>query len=214
MLCSISFQKSKRPGRSAVIVFFVLSGFVLAYSLQKHPLPYLGYLIKRVFRIYPAFLFAILASYVLHRTIGVQHEETSEWVKSVIIDRDLTPGTFMTHLALWGTLQSQGLDAVVWSLVHEMRISLIFPFIFFAVKRYTWRSFLAFWLLSFVCTLWSLDITGSVILGYQETTFIRSFLDTGFFIVFFAAGANLAIERKTVMLKIAILSKRMKSLLF
>ncbi len=54
-----------------------------------------------------------------------------------------------------------------------------------------------------------------VILGYQEATFARSFLDTGFFIVFFAAGAYLAIERKAVMQKIAkLVRKRMKALLF
>jgi len=206
-------SKIETSGRSAVIMFFVLSGFVLSYSLQKHPLPYLGYLIKRVFRIYPAFLFTILVSYFLHRIIGVQHEVTSEWVKSVIIDLDLTFDTLLKHLALWGTIQGQGLDAVIWSLVHEMRISLIFPFIFFVVKRYTWRSLLVFWTLSIVCTIWSLDLTGMVILGYQEATFARSFLDTGFFIVFFAAGAYLAIERQTMMLKIANLSKRMKALL-
>src|ERR1700677_3682297 len=59
-------SKLRESGRSAVMIFFVLSGFVLAYSLQKTPMPYASYVMKRVFRIYPAFVFAILASYAIH----------------------------------------------------------------------------------------------------------------------------------------------------
>jgi peptidoglycan/LPS O-acetylase OafA/YrhL len=62
-------------GRSAVIIFFVLSGFVLACSLLARRTPYVSYAVKRVFRIYPAFLFVILTSYCLHRVIGFHPSE-------------------------------------------------------------------------------------------------------------------------------------------
>ena len=87
---------------------------------------------------------------------------------------------------------------VMWSLVHEMRISLIFPFILLSIKRYKWCAVLGFWLLSVFCTVLSLHITGIVVLGYEQQTVVMTFLDTGFFIVFFAAGAYLANERDRV----------------
>lgn len=67
-------EKVLRSGHPAVMVFFVLSGFVLACSLGKKQTPYVGYAVKRFFRIYPVFIVAVLASYVLHSLIGVQHE--------------------------------------------------------------------------------------------------------------------------------------------
>jgi peptidoglycan/LPS O-acetylase OafA/YrhL len=60
-------------GRVAVIIFFVLSGFVLTISLQKRPLSYVSFACKRFCRIYPAFAAAITLSYVLHYWIGAPH---------------------------------------------------------------------------------------------------------------------------------------------
>src|ERR1700722_11705379 len=59
-------DKWTEAGRSCVIMFFVLSGFVLAFSLLKKPAGFAGYVVKRLFRIYPAFLLVIVASYLLH----------------------------------------------------------------------------------------------------------------------------------------------------
>jgi peptidoglycan/LPS O-acetylase OafA/YrhL len=200
-------------GRSAVIIFFVLSGFVLAYSLLKQPTSYVGYVVKRIFRIYPVFLFVILSSYALHRIIGVHHDVGSNWFRDVV-DPDLSFAVLLKHLTMWGTKGSIGLDNVMWSLVHEMRISLVFPVILFAVNRYGWRSILVCWFISVASTLWSLYTTGTVVLGYDEETLTKSFLDTTYFIVFFAGGAYLAIERDRVARKIASLTWHTKTVLF
>ena len=53
-------------------------------------------------------------------------------------------------------------------------------------------------LLSVVCTLRLLDTTDIVARGYKEATISQPFLATGFFTVFFAAGAFLAIERDKI----------------
>jgi peptidoglycan/LPS O-acetylase OafA/YrhL len=70
-------------GRTAVMIFFVLSGFVLTCSLMARPMPYVSYAVKRVFRIYPAFLIVILASYCLHYFIGIRHDTGTEYLKYV-----------------------------------------------------------------------------------------------------------------------------------
>jgi peptidoglycan/LPS O-acetylase OafA/YrhL len=197
-----TISKLHESGRSAVIIFFVLSGFVLAYSLEKKPMPYFGYLTKRVFRIYPTFLVIVLASFVLHRVIGFRHDVSSSWLETVV-NPDTTFHSLLKSLVMAGTTGTTKLDGPIWSLFHEMRISLIFPLILLMLKRFRAASMLAFFLVSVAATLRMLDISGSVIGGFSEETFLRSLLDTAFFVVFFAAGALLAITHKEVALRVA-----------
>lgn len=62
-------------GHAAVLYFFVLSGFVLAASLERdqgRPLPLSWrFLIRRLFRIYPAVITTILLFVLLYRTMGL-----------------------------------------------------------------------------------------------------------------------------------------------
>jgi peptidoglycan/LPS O-acetylase OafA/YrhL len=179
------------------MIFFVLSGFVLAYSLEKAPLPYRAYLAKRFCRIYPVFLFVLLFSYVAHLLIGVPHDVASEWLAQVN-SPDLSITTLIENITLWGTPRSHDLNGVTWSLVHEMRISILFPLLFAFVTRYAWRSLIALSLLSLSCMVVEFSLTGVVGQGHHEDSFAKSFLDTGYFVVFFASGAYLAIRRQSV----------------
>lgn len=200
--------------RSSVMMFFVLSGFVLAYSSLKQQTSYAGYAIKRVFRIYPAFLFVIILSYALHRLIGVPHDAGShEWLEH-IINPDLSFSVLMKNLAMFGDKSSFMLDSVTWSLVHEMRISLIFPFILLSVQKYRWRGILVYSLVSALCALWYVDATGHIIRGYFEETIPQTFVATSYFVVFFAGGAFLAIERQRVAQRVAGLPKGIQIFLF
>ena len=56
------------PG-SAVIIFFVLSGYVLGASLSSN-MNYIGYAIRRVLRILPAFIFSVLFAAIVISLIG------------------------------------------------------------------------------------------------------------------------------------------------
>lgn len=188
----------KEAGHSAVILFFVLSGFVLAHSLQRHPTLYLSYIVKRVFRLYPAFAFAVLVSYALHRAIGAQHESGSRWFNSQILHPDMSFGAFLKHLAIWGTAQCHGLNIAIWSLVHEMRISAVFPIVLYTVVRLGGWGVLIWAVVSVLCTELVLFGTGTAIQGTDPETFGRTFVDTAYFIVFFAAGALLAVRRDVV----------------
>ncbi|WP_315702019.1 MULTISPECIES: acyltransferase [unclassified Bradyrhizobium] len=191
-------SRLEEGGRSAVILFFVLSGFVLAHSLKSNPVPYGGYVVKRVFRIYPAFFVAILISFLFHSLIGIRHVSDSEWARTGVDTADTSLPMLLKTLLLWGTTATHGLDGVDWSLVHEMRVSLIFPLLLLIVARYRWLAVAGFLLLSVVCTEATFLHRGLVLTGFQESTLPKTLIDTSYFIVFFAAGACLALDREKV----------------
>lgn len=206
--------KMEQGGRSAVILFFVLSGFVLAYSLKQKPLPYNGFAIKRVFRIYPAFIVVILISFLLHNLIGVRHLSESEWVRDSVDAADTSGLMLLKTIFFWGTAGTHGLDGVDWSLVHEMRISLIFPLLLIAVTRFRWLSVVALLAFSIVCTEANFLLEGIILTGFQEATLPGTLLDTSYFLVFFAAGACLSLEHTKVAELVSRLPTLVKGLLF
>jgi peptidoglycan/LPS O-acetylase OafA/YrhL len=89
------------------------------------------------------------------------------------------------------------LDLVIWSLVHEMRVSLAFPLLLWSVRTAGAKSLAAYAALSALCTLGLLR-HGQVAYGLVEDTFLQTVAVTGYFLVFFACGAYLAILRQRV----------------
>jgi peptidoglycan/LPS O-acetylase OafA/YrhL len=113
-------------GRPAVVLFFVLSGFVLFTSLQKAPALW-SYAVRRVFRIWPALIVAIVTALVLHAFIpvrpGLGPWATWNWAWSadaVMVARNA--------LLLCFAESDRLLDPVSWSLALEVCFSaLLFP---------------------------------------------------------------------------------------
>lgn len=95
-------------GQSAVTFFFVLSGFVLTASLQKTRQPVsqlaLPFVVARIFRIYPAWIFAILVF------VGVY------WLAGKTLN--VIPS--FTEVLLNAPLLSVSIDGVGWSLQTEL----------------------------------------------------------------------------------------------
>ncbi len=123
-------------GRSAVILFFILSGFVLSLPFFKNTQPkYSSFVVRRICRIYLPYL-ALLAGAILVRTFVSTHTipELSQWFNDYCGD-PFSPKTALEHLFLIGNIHSNVYNNVIWSLIHEMRISLIFPLLFFFVIR-------------------------------------------------------------------------------
>lgn len=95
-------------GQPAVVFFFVLSGFVLTASLQKTPRPVaeiaLPFAIARIFRIYPAWIFAILmfvgVYWLTGRTLSVV-PSLAETIQNIL-------------------LLSVSIDGVGWSIQTEL----------------------------------------------------------------------------------------------
>ena len=121
-----------------VNMFFVLSGFALSAMLSgpgNTPRTYLPYAINRVFRIYPAYFFIVLATFVLqHFVYQGPISAFGDWFNSSWT----TPPTrrdLLDHAIMIGRFRTDRFVFVIWSLVHEMRISLLFPLLYAVVAR-------------------------------------------------------------------------------
>ncbi|OJE52228.1 acyltransferase [Bacillus proteolyticus] len=127
-------------GHSAVIIFFVLSGFVLSLPFYKGTeFNYLKYLIKRVCRIYIPYIvilfIAIGIKLGIHSKIGTIPGlvQWGSWNIEVSLNR------VMDHILFLREFNSDAFIMVIWSLVHEMRISIVFPLIIFLLLRVNWK---------------------------------------------------------------------------
>jgi peptidoglycan/LPS O-acetylase OafA/YrhL len=116
-------------GRACVIAFFVLSGFVLSLPyFEGRPLAYPAFVIRRICRIYLPYACVMLVAAVLFYTVWGQgaHHDFYEVVS----------GATLLHSALMlGTTHGLSLDPPTWSLVVEMRYSLLFPLLVLAMVR-------------------------------------------------------------------------------
>jgi peptidoglycan/LPS O-acetylase OafA/YrhL len=115
-----------RAGHAAVIFFFVLSGFVLTLPFLKGPVPYPSFVARRICRIWIPYAAAMVIavfcamSFYPSPVTGLSH-----WANQPLTFPDAA--MIADHLLLIGTFDNGRYNPVVWSLVYEMRISLIFP---------------------------------------------------------------------------------------
>jgi peptidoglycan/LPS O-acetylase OafA/YrhL len=112
------------PVHWAVMLFFVLSGFVLSVPwIHGRPPRLIDFMVRRVLRLWPPIVVTVLASAALFKLIGSHAPYWGlSWREPVTID-------LMTR-CLFLTGQHSGcnaLDIPLWSLVYEARISLLFP---------------------------------------------------------------------------------------
>jgi peptidoglycan/LPS O-acetylase OafA/YrhL len=125
-------------GNNAVMFFFVLSGFVLSLPfLNSGKVIYTPYLIKRILRIYIPYLVGIMIAMYFSQlpfTNGI--EELNGWSKWTT---PLTLSLFTEHIFFIGNTHTDAYNGAIWSLIHELRISLFFPFIVvFLVRKFHW----------------------------------------------------------------------------
>lgn len=181
-----------QSGDAAVILFFILSGFVLSLPfLGRRSRSYAGFVAKRVCRIYLPYLAAVALAIACAAVLGGERiPELSQWVN----DRwqgDFGAGLLIGHATLVGSFDNAQFDPVLWSLVHEMRISLILPLLVMAV---VWLGF-ARSVAAAIGVLFAglvLNKVG-VRLGHQSDYFV-----TLYYVPCFVAGILLARHRHTV----------------
>lgn len=129
-------------GNAALMYFFVLSGFVLSLPFidNKQPLNLTAFYTRRIFRIYPAFIAAILLAVVLKAFIfqqrvvqnaGVWFNQHWLWQWNAASVKELLRTLCLVHPAM----DINFIDPPIWSLVVEMKMSLILPFFILLVSR-------------------------------------------------------------------------------
>jgi peptidoglycan/LPS O-acetylase OafA/YrhL len=174
-------------GPPAVVLFFALSGFVLSLPfLRSRRQPgYAEFAVKRVCRIYPPFAFAILVSAALYAVVQpVPVPGLSAWFNEVLWTRPLSADYVFRNLMMTGLRDDMTLDLVMWSLVHELRISLVFPILFVLTRRWPAATFAASLLAGVACT--------AILAGTDADSLAMSLVDTGRFVVLFVAGILIA----------------------
>ncbi|WP_375416121.1 acyltransferase family protein [uncultured Hymenobacter sp.] len=112
-----------QQGRLGVCVFFVLSGFVLTYShLKDFPTPhfrgkryYLGFLYKRLARIYPVFLVGLLICLFISQAQGTLPSWKLVGLSATFLQ------TYIPRVSM------QWYDMAAWSVANEFFFYLLFP---------------------------------------------------------------------------------------
>jgi peptidoglycan/LPS O-acetylase OafA/YrhL len=181
-------------GHAAVGVFFVLSGLVLAKSLQDpRQRGYGPFIVRRFFRIYPPFAFVILSSAALCYLLNAQPIPGRDWI-NLSWSEPVTPALIAGHLLMLVTDGAyNSLDSPMWTLVHELRISIVFPFLAamaIARPRATLAGALAVFALFSVRHFTS--FLDSLIAADLAREIAASFIETARFLLFFVLGILLA----------------------
>lgn len=170
-------------GRAAVILFFILSGFVLSLPFLKETRPgYGGFIVRRFCRIYLPYVALIACSIIVRTFLTVKKlPGLSDWFNDYCGD-PFSLKTALEHLFLIGNINIMAYNNPVWSLIHEMRISLFFPLLFLFVLRVKpIFSFLTCLLLTGVALL--NDVFGWETSRGWQTGYFYTLQVTSFFII-------------------------------
>jgi peptidoglycan/LPS O-acetylase OafA/YrhL len=146
-------------GGEAVALFFVLSGYVLSAPYwQGVGRSYPTFLIRRVFRIYPAFLASCIFAHVA-ADLATYHPipDASSWFNAYW--HKPSGMADLISAALMGYGPQLNLNPALWSLVCEMRISVVFPIIIWLMRRTGLWLLPATTVISAVCKLAQQDST-------------------------------------------------------
>jgi peptidoglycan/LPS O-acetylase OafA/YrhL len=181
-----------RTGRAPVMFFFVLSGYVLSLPLLRgggggYPV----YALRRICRIWLPFAAAVLFSALLLRLVGNAPVEASRWFHQESWTEAPSAAGILAHLLMLGTADAVGLNNVMWSLVHELRISLVFPLVVLAARLPLLPT-------SALMVGIQLGADAALLAGghplrpYHGTDLAHSFLITAHFLPAFLLGAVLA----------------------
>ncbi len=120
-------------GPEAVILFFLLSGFVLASLWSRNTSGYVGYGVKRVTRLCLPFYAALLLAALLDLYFLHPLHVSNEWINSTWTIRPTWPMAFSVIMTADHWMQQ--FNTAFWSVGYEVRISLLFPLLYWLVLR-------------------------------------------------------------------------------
>ncbi|WP_058302893.1 acyltransferase family protein [Gorillibacterium timonense] len=204
-------------GHESVILFFVLSGFVLSLPFfKKSQLGYKDYLIRRICRILiPSVVSVILALSLMKIISPAGIPGLSRWFNDIWTE-PLFMQSIVNHFFVLGEFNTMRLNPVIWSLIHELRISILFPFLMLLVLKTGWKKNLAlvlsipllYFLSYYVCLkVFSYDLT--IFRGGYS-----SYSLTPHYMAFFLLGALLARYKDHIRIIYNKLNLLLRSILF
>lgn len=141
-------------GSEFVILFFVLSGFSIAYSLKGKQSLGLFYL-KRFIRLYPPYIVSLVYAAAVYSLIQFYYPLLNNGGVSVI---DNTKDTFLNLIYI----NSGSYIAQFWSLPHEVLFYIIAPFCFLNQRNYYTISIIC-WIAGMILKI---DIPNNIIFNF------------------------------------------------
>jgi peptidoglycan/LPS O-acetylase OafA/YrhL len=135
-------------GHEAVVIFFVLSGFVIAYVADTREQDFRGFMVARGARIFSVAIPAIILTAVLDAAgfqidASVYPEGYRAWDLPVI--RVITSGLFLNEIWMLGIQLFTNVP--YWSLNYEVWYYVLFGILFFVESKRRWWWFLLLCLL-------------------------------------------------------------------
>lgn len=194
-------------GSEAVVLFFVLSGFVLSLPFYSNrQFSYSAYVIKRVCRIYIPYLAAIGVALLFREIFYTGKIDNLTGWFNASWSSEMSLNSLKDHLLLIGTFTSN-LNNVVWSLIHEMRISFVFPVIMFVLVRMNWKKGIGIGIILSISSAIYSFITNADFVGTELYVTVH-------YTALFVLGALLAKYRIEIANKLLALGKRLRLSLF
>jgi len=200
-------------GKEPVLLFFVLSGFVLSLSFYKqNTFSYSAFMIKRFIRIYIPYILVMLISvalvtvfYNMNTITGLSQTFENRW------DHGISLKAIVAYL-LMINFDTANVNGVVWTLFHEIRISIVFPLLMLVILKFRgMKSILINTVLVGSIYLILNTLASANILGQGNV--LMEFRDSAFYTLFFLMGAYLAKYRQRVSYYINSKSNTIKILL-
>jgi peptidoglycan/LPS O-acetylase OafA/YrhL len=153
------FPFDLRMQHFAVVVFFVLSGLVIAHSTGVRHLSLREYAIARGARIVPVAWFAVLFGSALYLGSGESTVDVSNY-DTLNLSAIVMPMLFMNE-SLWGT--GPVWNPPYWSLAYEMWFYILFAGAMYTPAKWRWAvlsalGFLAGWRILLMLPIWLIGV--------------------------------------------------------
>jgi peptidoglycan/LPS O-acetylase OafA/YrhL len=179
-------------GHEAVVLFFVLSGFVLILPwLKGRPVPTLPFLVRRWARIYVPYIVAVAVGIAFDALLyRGPIPELSIWFNDPW-SKPLGRALIIGHVLLVGTFDQAQIAPVFWTLTIEMRMSILFPLLAFFAMRFEWRTVLL--------SALGMAFTAIILRARSHNTEFIALVSTFHYAGLFVVGALLAKHLKGVL---------------
>lgn len=182
-------------GETRALLFFVLSGFVLALPwLNGRNAPYGRFLLNRFCRIYPPYLIAMAVAAVGSIALGGY-----PLVHATIFFNQLGwafPASWHAVPSIGAVLGNQSsryMNEAIWTLVWEVRVALIFPLLMIPIARWGNRG-----VALVLAALVGLNLVADRLLGPVLPAALNQPLEIFYFAQFFVFGAAMAANRAAI----------------
>lgn len=130
-------------GWAGVAIFFVVSGFCIHFSFLQHGRDWRGFFVRRFFRIYPPYFFAVLlCGMFIHVSRAVLVGGTFLYASPVNFSFRLDWYQLIMHLLLIHNFNPYSFYAIsssFWSIAVEIQLYLLYPVLLMLVSKLGWR---------------------------------------------------------------------------